>query len=469
MTPDMTGNPSDGLSLEQLSRWPDVQAENLLAHDATDRLLLDLASEAIVAAGDGGVVTIGDRYGALTLGAARLGARQIRVHQDSFTSRLALDHNSADLDPKPYSQHALGEGLLTGSKVVLIQLPKDLAQLKQWSAMIAAYADSSVQVFAGGRIKHMTRSMNGVLEEFFEDVSASRARQKSRIIFASRPKSVPAGTADPEPGEFYDEDLGMWVAVYPGVFSPGKVDLGTRFLIPFVEQEAAAMRESHAKALPDAADPEAGPDAADPDGLPVAVAPDASRVAAKQDLSPVAVDLGSGTGILAATLRRELPGWRVIATDRSEVAMRSTKATLERNFGTGTSMPTPSSSHLPPSLSSPDVLPTSPASTAVLPTSSESELDRRVEVRHDHILSAQPDGSVDLIVCNPPFHSEASISTALSDQIFEDAARALRPGGVMLTVFNSHLRHRGVLSRLVGPTTQVGRNSKFTVTRSVKR
>ena len=92
----------------------------------------------------------------------------------------------------------------------------------------------------------------------------------------------------------------------------------------------------------------------------------------------------------------------------------------------------------------------------------------RYEVRQDHALFQQPDASVDLIVCNPPFHSEASVSTALSEFLFREAARTLRPGGVMLTVFNSHLQHRRALQRLVGPTEQLGRNQKFTVTRTVR-
>ncbi|MBO9556745.1 MAG: methyltransferase, partial [Cellulomonas sp.] len=34
-------------------------------------------------------------------------------------------------------------------------------------------------------------------------------------------------------------------------------------------------------------------------------------------------------------------------------------------------------------------------------------------------------------------------------------------------VWNSHLRYRPVLERVVGPTRQVGRDPKFTVTASV--
>ncbi len=405
----MTGNearPSEkAFPFATLRRFPDVEADNLLAHDATDRFILDLAADAIVSAGPGGVVVLGDRYGALTLGAAALGARGIRVHQDSFTGRRALDNNArsgvGSVPPGAYEHRELGADLVTGAKVVLLQLPKDLGQLAHWAELIARHADPSVQVFGGGRVKHMTRSMNQVFEEFFVDVRASLARQKSRVLLVSRPRTDFTGIDVPT--EFYDKDLGMWVCSYPGVFAAGKVDIGTRFFIPFIETELATMRD---------------------------------RLDA-----PVVVDLGCGTGILTAATLKVAPQAHLLATDRSEAAVRSTAATLERNhFGM------------------------SDISDAV---DVAAAMDA-VEIRQDHGLSQQPDGSVDLILCNPPFHSEAAISTALSEQLFQDAGRALRPGGVMLTVFNSHLRHRAALQRLVGPTEQLGRNSKFTVTRSVK-
>jgi 16S rRNA (guanine1207-N2)-methyltransferase len=36
-------------------------------------------------------------------------------------------------------------------------------------------------------------------------------------------------------------------------------------------------------------------------------------------------------------------------------------------------------------------------------------------------------------------------------------------------VWNSHLQYRPALTRLIGPTTEVSRTSKFTVTASTKR
>ena len=66
-------------------------------------------------------------------------------------------------------------------------------------------------------------------------------------------------------------------------------------------------------------------------------------------------------------------------------------------------------------------------------------------------------------------HSGAAVHEGVSRAIFEGAARVLRPGGELWTVFNSHLGHRAVLERVVGPTRQVHRTSKFTVTASRRR
>jgi 16S rRNA (guanine1207-N2)-methyltransferase len=48
--------------------------------------------------------------------------------------------------------------------------------------------------------------------------------------------------------------------------------------------------------------------------------------------------------------------------------------------------------------------------------------------------------------------------------LFDEAARVLKPGGELWTVFNSHLKYRAALMRSVGPTRLVGQNPKFTVT-----
>ncbi|HEY8296385.1 MAG TPA: SAM-dependent methyltransferase, partial [Micrococcaceae bacterium] len=164
----------DGFDFGSLRRFPDVEAPNLFASDASDRLILADAAVALEGLDDGGLAIVGDRYGALTLAAASLyGARDIRVHQDAMSSELAL-RNNAELreeagllgnaespgQPAVFRQLPLGEDMFSGAKVVLWQLPRGLDELAEVADQIARHAHPDVQVFAGGRLKHMTTSMN---------------------------------------------------------------------------------------------------------------------------------------------------------------------------------------------------------------------------------------------------------------------------------------------------------------------
>ena len=193
----VTESPAQLAELEaffaQLSREPDFDAPELLAYDAADLLLLQAALERLnfvsgsaCSVKSGTVVTIGDRHGALTLGAAKvLGATGIRVHQDPLLSERALAANVERLqlgaDPASvFAHHPLGGALLEGAKLVLLQLPKSLAELEEISYSVARFADPDVVLLAGGRDKHMSRGMNEVLARHFDDVTASRGWQIGR-------------------------------------------------------------------------------------------------------------------------------------------------------------------------------------------------------------------------------------------------------------------------------------------------
>jgi 16S rRNA (guanine1207-N2)-methyltransferase len=93
----------------------------------------------------------------------------------------------------------------------------------------------------------------------------------------------------------------------------------------------------------------------------------------------------------------------------------------------------------------------------------------RITITHDDAGSALADASADVVLLNPPFHLGASIHTGAATRLFEAAARMLRPGGELWTVYNSSLGYRAELSRLIGETEQVLRTPKFTVTRSIRR
>jgi 16S rRNA (guanine1207-N2)-methyltransferase len=239
-------------------------------------------------------------------------------------------------------------------------------------------------------IKHIALAMNEVLRRYFDEVRPGLARQKARVLSCrGRVGSggrVSVGRVTRPTGGWpqreFHADLGLWVCAHGGAFAGTRVDIGTRFLLGVLG--------------------EAKPDAAS------------------------AIDLGCGTGVLAAALAMARPGIAVLATDQSAAAVASATATMEAN----------------------------------------GVADRVRVVRADG-LAGQPDASAELVLLNPPFHVGATVHAGLAARLFEDAARVLAPGGELWTVFNSHLGYRPSLTRIVGPTRQVARNAKFTITASL--
>jgi len=433
-----------------LSRWPDVDAENLQAFDAADRLLLEHAAselDRLRAEGvdDPRLVVIGDRYGAIALPllaespeGGQSAVPGLRVWQDLATGEAALEANAARLGITGFtrirddeSSSALyGPELLGGARLVLLRLPKNLAELAELSEAIAEHAHPGVVVLAAGMVKHMTLSMNEVLGEEFGTVTASLAKGKARVLRAvgprpnAEPDAAPDGaldrataadrdtaaevprrtagepdaTRDPgqkqDPGrgsssfparEFHeglgrDGDLSLEVHAHGAVFAGARVDIGTRFLLEFL--------------------------------------PRMPRVS-------TAVDLGCGSGVLATLLAASQPEARVVACDVSAAAVRSARLTAGAH-GVG---------------------------------------DRVLAV-HTDALEGFPPASAELILLNPPFHLGHSVHAGAALKLFRAAADVLTPGGELWTVWNSHLGYVPALEKHVGPTAIMGRNKKFTVTRT---
>ena len=196
-------------------------------------------------------------YGALTLGAAAAGTAGIRTHQDALSGELALAANADQFGlGDAYRSLPLGADLLAGARVVLLRMPRSLDALEEIADAIARHALPEVTVYAAGMVKHMALAMNEVLARRFDDVHAGLARQKARVIVATG-SHAPAAVPEWPRREFH-EDLGLWVCAHGGAFAGTRIDIGTRFLLGFLD-----------RAKPDATS---------------------------------AVDLGCGTGVLAAAL-----------------------------------------------------------------------------------------------------------------------------------------------------------------------
>ncbi|MFC7625464.1 class I SAM-dependent methyltransferase [Microlunatus sp. GCM10028923] len=262
-----------------------------------------------------------------------------------------------------------------GSALCLARLPKSLDALDLRASTLAGRADPPVIMIAGGRVKHLTRSMNTVLERHFGEVRGSLGLGKARALVAAGPRD---GAAEPEPHRA--TVTGLEVVAYGGVFAGAALDPGTRLLLDQADRFPAAE---------------------------------------------TAIDLGCGTGLIAATLARRFPNATVTAIDSSHEAVRSARATAAANG-----------------------------------------LAERIDVRRGDGLAEIPDQSAELIVCNPPFHRGTAKDSSTALAMIKDAARVLRPGGELWLVYNTHLPYRSTLRTMIGPTDLIAQDRSYLVTRS---
>lgn len=142
------------------------------------------------------------------------------------------------------------------------------------------------------------------------------------------------------------------------------------------------------------------------------------------------VDLACGNGVLGLQYLERFPGAEVTFIDESYSAVESARLNHEAWF---------------------------------------SDKSRSAKFVVADGLETTEDASVDLILCNPPFHQQHVIGDQVALGLFADAKRCLRQGGSLWIVANQHLSYSGKLKRLFGNCRMVASNKKFAVFKVVKR
>ncbi|MDZ7889475.1 MAG: class I SAM-dependent methyltransferase [Pseudomonas sp.] len=89
--------------------------------------------------------------------------------------------------------------------------------------------------------------------------------------------------------------------------------------------------------------------------------------------------------------------------------------------------------------------------------------ERPVTLRAGDGLAEQAPESLDLVLCNPPFHQQQVVGDFLAWRMFTQARAALVTGGELWIVGNRHLGYHGKLKRLFRGVEQVAATPKFVV------
>lgn len=142
------------------------------------------------------------------------------------------------------------------------------------------------------------------------------------------------------------------------------------------------------------------------------------------------LDLGCANGIVGIAAKKQNPTAKVIFCDESNMAIQSAE-TNYRNF-----------------------FPNAAADSA--------------EFRWTNCFETGEPDSLDLVICNPPFHQGNTQGDYIAKQMFADAHRALVHGGTLCVIGNTHLQYQVILKKLFDNSRVTATNKKFLVVEAVK-
>jgi len=140
-----------------------------------------------------------------------------------------------------------------------------------------------------------------------------------------------------------------------------------------------------------------------------------------------AADLGCGNGVLGIVYALSNPQAQMTLVDESYMAVQSARENWQAILG-----------------------------------------ERPADIRAGDGLAEQPMDSLDLVLCNPPFHQQQVVGDFLAWRMFTQAKTALCKGGELWIVGNRHLGYHLKLKRLFGKVEQVAATPKFVILRAIK-
>lgn len=142
------------------------------------------------------------------------------------------------------------------------------------------------------------------------------------------------------------------------------------------------------------------------------------------------IDLGCGNGVIGIAILEQQPDVELQFFDESYMAVASAEENIKTNF--------------------PDLL-------------------DKCTFNINDSLSGVEGGSVDLILCNPPFHQQTATTDHIAWQMFKDSHRVLKKGGELRIIGNRQLAYHIKLQRIFGNEKLIASNEKFVTTMAIKR
>lgn len=94
--------------------------------------------------------------------------------------------------------------------------------------------------------------------------------------------------------------------------------------------------------------------------------------------------------------------------------------------------------------------------------------ERPVTVYAGDGLGAEQAETLDIVLCNPPFHQQQVVGDFLARRMFQQSHRALKKDGQLWVVGNRHLGYHVTLKRMFRDVQQIAANAKFVIFKATK-
>ena len=138
------------------------------------------------------------------------------------------------------------------------------------------------------------------------------------------------------------------------------------------------------------------------------------------------IDLGCGNGVIGVSILDQNKGAHVTFVDESFMAVESARQNVIAHIG------------------------------------SEKRATFVVSNCLEELLK-EKSSAYDIVLCNPPFHQQNTITDHVAYQMFTDAKKALKHGGELRIVGNRHLDYPIKLKKLFGGYEVIDSNKKFSI------
>nr|WP_321409267.1 methyltransferase [uncultured Carboxylicivirga sp.] len=207
----------------KIERYPETSLTSLKPWNAADEYILSYLGENNL---QSPIAIINDRFGFLSIALQHL---KPTVIIDYKSQEKAIQKNMA-INGIEINQFTFSDILSINNlkiETAIVKIPKSMELFALYLHQVSQMISEGGIVICGFMTKYFTSSMLDVAQKYFKKAEQSLAYKKSRLLILSEPIQK----QDDLLTETIAVENGDELTQYKGVFSSGKIDMGTRYLL----------------------------------------------------------------------------------------------------------------------------------------------------------------------------------------------------------------------------------------------